>query len=71
MEAGAEVWGSRPVRTMGGWSRVEMAFWPDSRTASPQVPLELSREPPMECMELAVESRRGWNGRLGLREPLL
>lgn len=25
----------------------------------------------MECMELAVESRRGWNGRLGLREPLL
>lgn len=25
----------------------------------------------MECMEPAVESRRGWNGRLGLREPLL
>lgn len=24
-EAGAEVWGSSPVRTMGGWSNVDMA----------------------------------------------
>lgn len=25
LDAGAEVWGIRPVRTMGGWSRVEIA----------------------------------------------
>jgi hypothetical protein len=27
LEAGAEVWGSNPVRTMGGCRRVEMARW--------------------------------------------
>jgi hypothetical protein len=25
LDAGAEVWGMRPVRTIGGWRRVEIA----------------------------------------------
>jgi hypothetical protein len=37
LEGGAIVWGCKPVRTIGGWSRVEMAFWPVSRTACDQV----------------------------------
>jgi hypothetical protein len=41
------VWGRRPVLTMGGCSRVEMAFWPDSKTALDVWP-QVSREPPIE-----------------------
>jgi hypothetical protein len=52
-----------PVRTMGGWSRVDMALWFCSLTgpmAMPEVLLKaLSRVPPTECIELAVDPRRG------------
>ena len=33
-----------------------MAFWPDSKTGLPQ--LAVSRAPPTECIELAVEALR-------------
>lgn len=48
---------------MGGWSKVDMAFWPVSRTSWDQVLGYESSWPPMEWMELAVEPRRirGWN----------
>lgn len=75
LEAGAEVWGISPVRTIGGCNRVEIArlvsfwakqifyaylvpFWPYSLT--PCECKAVSNVPPIECIELAVESRRGW-----------
>jgi hypothetical protein len=42
---------------MGGWSKVEMAFWPDSKSVLDRPP-EASSEPPIEWIELAVESLR-------------
>jgi hypothetical protein len=42
---------------MGGCSSVEMAFWPDSETALTQL-ADVSNEPPMEWMELAVDPLR-------------
>jgi len=57
LEAGGAACGRRPVRTMGGWRRVEMAFWPDSTRPWDQF-TETSSEPPTEWMELAVEPRR-------------
>lgn len=55
--ADACVCGNSPVRTIGGWSRVEMAFWLVSRTVDPR--RWMSREPPIELIE-AVLPRRGW-----------
>lgn len=57
LEAGGAVWGRRPVRTIGGWRRVEMAFWPDSNRLWDQFP-DASSEPPTEWMELAVDPLR-------------
>lgn len=72
LDAGAEVWGTKPVRTIGGWRSVDMAtdmlassqcrgayntpFCPDSNTVSPQFPW--SNAPPTECIEPAVEGLR-------------
>ena len=60
LEADAAVCGTRPVRTMGGWSRVEMAFCPDSLMEARRSGREVFRMPPMEPVELAVEVRREW-----------
>lgn len=57
LEAGGAVCGRRPVRTMGGCSSVEMAFWPDSKTAFGQL-AAASNDPPTEWMELAVDPLR-------------
>lgn len=59
LEAGAEVCGNSLVRTIGGCSNVEIAFWPDSKTALPHAADEVSNDPPTECIELAVELLRG------------
>lgn len=48
LEAGADVCGTSPVRIIGGWRRVEIAFWPDSKTALDQLVEEVSRAPPIE-----------------------
>ena len=74
LDAGAEVCGMRPVRTIGGWRRVEIAtacqlmdgavrletlpFCPDS--FNPCQCVDVSNEPPIECIELAVDPRLGW-----------
>ena len=57
LEAGGAVCGRRPVLTIGGWSSVEIAFWPDSKTALDEFP-QLSSVPPIEWMELAVDPLR-------------
>jgi hypothetical protein len=58
-EAGAWVCGNSPVRTIGGCSKADIAFCPDSNKALlPHVPDDVSRDPPTECIELAVEVRR-------------
>jgi hypothetical protein len=57
---------------MGGWSKVDIAFWPASETEWDQLLLGAESScPPIECIELAVEPRRmvgcdvidwRWNG---------
>jgi hypothetical protein len=76
-EAWEAVYGSMPVRTIGGCNKVEMAsisqsrdmvpkcavyapFWLCSLTAPMLFLKPLSRAPPTECIELAVDPRRGW-----------
>ena len=72
LDAGAEVCGRSPVRTIGGCKRVDIAaqtlelihdlrkrwlvpFCPDSSTELAQLPEAVSRDPPTEWMELAVD----------------
>lgn len=63
LDVGGAVCGTSPVRTIGGCSNVEIAFCPVSSTASAQLPDDVSNDPPMEWMELAVEPRRWCDGR--------
>ena len=81
-DSGAEVWGSKPVRMIGGCSNVEIAvpmspdcviypwktipFCPISVTV-PMLLCEVSSVPPMELTELAVDRRLA--GNLLLDEP--
>lgn len=59
--AEACVCGSKPVRTMGGCRREEMALWPASRTVLPRL-LLVSRVPPIEPMDATLPALplRGW-----------